>query len=47
MADRTFRIAVFPGDGIGGEITRPCTELLQAAADKVDGFGLDFEWLPA
>lgn len=47
MADRTFRIAVFPGDGIGGEITRPCTELLQAAADKVGGFGLDFEWLPA
>jgi 3-isopropylmalate dehydrogenase len=47
MTKRPFRIAVFPGDGIGEEITRPCVELLQAVARKAGGFALDFEWLPA
>ena len=28
-------------------ITRSCVELLQVAADRMGGFGLDFEWLPA
>jgi len=47
MAARRFRIAVLPGDGIGEEITRPCVALLQAAATRVGGFRLAFEWLPA
>jgi len=47
MSTPTFRIAVFPGDGIGGEITRPCVELLRAVAGGAGGFELEFEWLPA
>ena len=42
-----FRIAVLPGDGIGQEVTPPCIELLEAAASRVGGFALDFEWLEA
>ena len=42
MTERRFRIAVFPGDGIGEEITRPCTALLEAAARKAGGFTLEF-----
>ena len=47
MSKSLFRIAVFPGDGIGDEITRPCVELLEAAARRASGFALEFEWLPA
>ena len=42
-----FRVAVFPGDGIGHEVMTPCLELLQAAARAVGGFALSFETLPA
>ncbi|UCH74201.1 MAG: isocitrate/isopropylmalate dehydrogenase family protein [Rhodospirillales bacterium] len=47
MVERCFRIAVFPGDGIGDEIMRPCIALLEAAVRKVGGFALEFDWLPA
>jgi len=35
-----FHIAVFPGDGIGQEITEPCLRLLETAAARVGGLGL-------
>lgn len=36
----SFQIAVFPGDGIGQEVMKPCVELLHTAARKVGGFEL-------
>ncbi len=42
-----FSIAVFPGDGIGPEITAPTLELLKAVERRVGGFALDFEELEA
>jgi 3-isopropylmalate dehydrogenase len=39
---RQFRIAVFPGDGIGHEVTPPCLALLDAAAARVGGFSFEF-----
>lgn len=43
----SFNIAVFPGDGIGAEITTPCVEILQKAISKTGGFSANFDWLPA
>ncbi len=43
--DNTFRVATFPGDGIGEEITEPTLRLLENAASRVGGFG--FDWRPA
>jgi len=43
MAMRTFRIAVFPGDGIGHEVMEPCVALLKTVADSVGGFALAFD----
>ena len=40
---REFRIAVFPGDGIGREVMAPCLALLDAVITRVDGFRLRFE----
>src|SRR5262245_58819225 len=40
---RTFRIAVFPGDGIGREVVAQCLPLLQDVASRVGGFELQFE----
>ena len=37
---RHFQIAVFPGDGIGPEVMRPCLALLDAAAARTGGFSL-------
>lgn len=42
-----FRVAVFPGDGIGPEVMAPCLDVLEAAARAVGGFRLSFETLPA
>ena len=42
-----FRIAVFPGDGIGHEVMPPCVELLKATTARVGGFALDFEYFEA
>jgi len=43
-SNNTFRIALFPGDGIGAEITEPTRLLLDEVAAKVGGFG--FDWAP-
>jgi 3-isopropylmalate dehydrogenase len=40
---REFRIAVFPGDGIGREVMTPCLALLDAVAGRVGGFSLQFD----
>ncbi|HEX4273365.1 MAG TPA: isocitrate/isopropylmalate family dehydrogenase [Rhizomicrobium sp.] len=40
---QSFQIAVFPGDGIGHEVTAPTVSLLQMLAGRVGGFGLNFE----
>jgi len=42
-----FRIAVFPGDGIGLEITDPCIAVVDEAIGRVGGFRLSYEQLPA
>ena len=44
---REFRIAVFPGDGIGHEVMPPCVELLEAIVARVGGFALDFTFFEA
>ncbi|MEM6478392.1 MAG: isocitrate/isopropylmalate family dehydrogenase [Pseudomonadota bacterium] len=43
---KTFKIAVFDGDGIGPEITDPTLALL-AKLTQSRGYGFDFELLPA
>jgi 3-isopropylmalate dehydrogenase len=40
---REFRIAVFPGDGIGREVMAPCLALLGAVITRFNGFRLRFE----
>jgi 3-isopropylmalate dehydrogenase len=40
---REFRIAVFPGDGIGREVMGPCLALLEAVTARTGGFRLAFE----
>ncbi len=42
-----YRIAVFPGDGIGEEITAPCLDLLAQACAAEGDVVLDFHPLPA
>src|SRR5215469_8391204 len=39
----SFRIAVFPGDGIGHEVMAPCVSLLRELASSIGGFALNFE----
>lgn len=46
-ASRTFDIAVLPGDGIGSEVIAPCLVLMDAVAERVGGFRLDYAQLPA
>jgi 3-isopropylmalate dehydrogenase len=40
---REFRIAVFPGDGIGREVMAPCLTMLDTVVERVGGFALRFE----
>jgi 3-isopropylmalate dehydrogenase len=42
-----LQIAVFPGDGIGPEVTSSCLELLDLLAEIVGGFKLHYEMLEA
>ncbi len=42
-----FHIAVFPGDGIGHEVTEPCLELMSEAVRLAGNLSLVFERLPA
>ena len=44
---REFQIAVFPGDGIGGEVMQPCVALLEAVTERVGGFAVDFTFFEA
>ena len=44
---RRFKIAVLPGDGIGGEVMEPCLSLLRTVAESTGGFELDFTMLEA
>jgi 3-isopropylmalate dehydrogenase len=46
-ATSSFRIAVFPGDGIGNEVMSPCLALLDRASRAVGGFALHYEIAPA
>jgi tartrate dehydrogenase/decarboxylase/D-malate dehydrogenase len=42
-----FKIAVYPGDGIGVDVTREAVRVLKAAETQVGGFALDlteFDW---
>ena len=47
MAPERFRVAVFPGDGIGPEVIAPTLEALDAVRDVVGGFSLEYERLDA
>ncbi len=44
---KEYSIAVFPGDGIGHEVTPPCVELMHIACDKVGGLNLSPNTLAA
>jgi tartrate dehydrogenase/decarboxylase / D-malate dehydrogenase len=41
---QNYRIAVIPGDGIGGEVTPVGVKVLQAAGRRFDAYSLDLEW---
>jgi tartrate dehydrogenase/decarboxylase/D-malate dehydrogenase len=43
---KTYRIAVYPGDGIGPEVTREAVRVLQTAAERDGGFALQLTDLP-
>jgi 3-isopropylmalate dehydrogenase len=43
----TFRLAVLPGDGIGGEVMTPCLDILDRAIRKTGGVALDLVTLDA
>ncbi len=40
----TYRIALYPGDGIGPEVTDAAVAVLAALQQKGGGFRLDYEW---
>lgn len=44
---KTYSLAVFPGDGIGNEVTEPCIELMHMACKRVGGIKLHTTNLPA
>ena len=46
-ANKTFHIAVMPGDGIGPEVMAVCIELLRILESHTDGFAFEFETLDA
>jgi 3-isopropylmalate dehydrogenase len=39
---RDFKVAVFPGDGIGPEVMAPCLALLNLVSERVGGFRFQF-----
>ncbi len=43
----SYQIAVFPGDGIGPEITAPTVKILQTLADATPDYALHFSEAPA
>lgn len=42
MENKTFEIAVLPGDGIGPEVTNEAVRLLQAVESRLDGISFNF-----
>ena len=46
-AEPNFNIAVFPGDGIGTEVTAAALQVLREAGRMAGGFSLSFQELPA
>jgi len=44
---KNYSLAVFPGDGIGTEITEPCVELMHMVCDRIGGLVLSPKTLPA
>lgn len=44
---KTFKIAVFEGDGIGPEIMQPTVELLTRLSAATDAYNFEFETVPA
>ena len=47
MKSTHYCVAVFPGDGIGQEVTEPCLELMQIACELEGYVSLSMELLPA
>ena len=47
QTSNAFRIAVFPGDGIGGEVIAPTLQVLEHLAVRSGNFALHFEHLAA
>jgi 3-isopropylmalate dehydrogenase len=47
MSQKTYRVAVVAGDGIGPEVTASAVDVLGAACRAVSGFGLEFVDAPA
>lgn len=45
--EKTFSVAVMPGDGIGTEIMTPCLEVMSAAMERVGGIKMDFTTIEA
>jgi len=43
---KTFRIAVYPGDGIGPEVTAEAVRVLEHVAEREGNFGLELTTLP-
>ena len=45
--EKTFSVAVMPGDGIGAEVMTPCLEVMAAAMECVGGIKMDFTSIEA
>ena len=43
---KNFKIAVYPGDGIGPEVVQETVRILEVIENRVGGFKLDLTWLP-
>ena len=40
---KRYRIALLPGDGVGGEVTAEAVKVLRAVEPRLEGIGFDFE----
>jgi tartrate dehydrogenase/decarboxylase/D-malate dehydrogenase len=43
---KTYRIGVYPGDGIGPDVVREAMRVMGQAQESIGGFVLETEWLP-
>ena len=46
LAFRPFKLALYPGDGIGVDVTRAAVRVIDAVEQKVGGFSCESEWMP-